>query len=175
MTAEDTELAPLACIRGTEEGETNRLIAAAAAHLLARGVAVIGGVQANTPRADRCKCDMDLKVLPDGPVIRISQDLGNDARGCRLDYAALEQAVALSEAELGAGTRMLIVNKFGKREAEGGGFRPLIASALDRGLPVLVGLGDKNAEAFTAFAGDFAETIAPTEAALIAWCDRVLA
>ena len=77
MPAAVTEVAPLASVRASGEGETNRLIAAAAAHLLARGVAIAGGVQANVRRADRCKCDMDLKVLPEGPVIRISQDLGN--------------------------------------------------------------------------------------------------
>ena len=83
--------------------------------------------------------------------------------------------MALTEAGIDAGTRLLIVNKFGKREAEGGGFRPLIAAALERGLPVLVGLGERNAEAFDAFAGDMAETLDPSEAALIAWCDRVVA
>jgi hypothetical protein len=126
-------------------------------------------VQINTEcEADR-PCDMDVQVLPDGPVIRISQTLGPGARGCRLDPAALEQAVAESEARLNAGCDLVIVNKFGKHEAEGRGFRGLIAEALGLGVPVLVGVNHLNAPRFQTFCEGFAEPVAPDETALDAW------
>jgi hypothetical protein len=61
-----------------------------------------------------------VRVLPEGAILRISQVLGPQARGCRLVPAALETAVVLVVAGLSCGADLLIVNKFGKHEAEGG-------------------------------------------------------
>ena len=112
---------------------------------------------------------MDVRVLPDGPVIRISQSLGPGARGCRLDPEALETAVGLVEAQLAKGADVLIVNKFGKHEAEGRGFRGVIAEALAQDVPVVVGLSRMNHAAFLEFAGDLATEVAPDESALAGW------
>jgi hypothetical protein len=112
---------------------------------------------------------MDVKVLPDGPVIRISQSLGREARGCRLDPSALERAVGLVEARLAEGVDCLIVNKFGKHEAEGRGFRTAIAEALSADVPVLVGLNRLNADAFVQFTGGVAVELPPTLEALSDW------
>ena len=116
---------------------------------------------------------MDVRVLPDGPEIRISQTLGETSRGCRLDPAALEQAVALVEAGLETSPDLLILNKFGKHEAEGRGFRPLIAEALARDIPVLLGVNGLNQQAFEAFAGKYAEEIAMDIEGLAAWFKSV--
>lgn len=51
---------------------------------------------------------------------------------------------------------LLVLNKFGKVECEGGGLRDLIASAIDRGIPVMIGVPRRNLEAWRRFAGDFA-------------------
>lgn len=65
---------------------------------------------------------------------------------------------------------MLIVNKFGKREAEGKGQVPVIAEALEMGLPVLIGVNGLNLAAFLAFAGEDVLAL-PSDPALIAqWC-----
>ena len=102
-------------------GETDLVLDRLAADLAARGVRCCGTVQINTARADPGLCDMDVRVLPEGPVLRISQDLGPEARGCRLDPAALETAVGLVLARLASGADLLIVNKFGSA-AVGGSF-----------------------------------------------------
>jgi hypothetical protein len=49
---------------------------------------------------------------------------------------------------------VLIVNKFGKREAEGKGLVPVIVEALEMGLPVLIAVNGLNFAAFLAFAGE---------------------
>lgn len=157
-------------------GDTDLILEGLAADLSARGLRCCGTVQINTARgaqgrADAGPCDMDVRVLPDGPVLRISQDLGPSARGCRLDPAALETAVGLVAARLSSGADLLIINKFGKHEAEGRGFRDVIAEAVAMEVPVLVGLNALNHEAFDAFAGGMAVRIAPQRAALRAWVD----
>ena len=112
---------------------------------------------------------MDLRVLPDGPVLRISEDRGDLARGCTLDSGALEQTVFEVEQRL-AGADILIVNKFGKREAEGKGLVPVIAEALHRGMTVLVGVNGLNLAAFLVFAGEQIEGL-PTGVEDVAdWC-----
>lgn len=141
-----------------ERGATDVLLAQLAAALLAEGHALAGAVQQTTGCGAQ-HCDMDLRVLPDGPVVRISQNLGAASQGCRLDAGALERAV-MEVAQRRAGARLLILNKFGKHEAEGRGFRQMIGDALAEGLPVLIGINSMNRQAFLDFAGDLAEPVA---------------
>ena len=149
-------------------GDTDLLLAGLAGALAADGVRAVGTVQINTACGDEGPCDMDVHVLPDGPVIRISQSLGTGSRGCRLDPGALETAIGLCEARLETADA-LIVNKFGKQEASGRGFRGLIGDALARDMPVLVGLNRLNHDAFHAFTGGEATPLAPEPEALRAW------
>jgi len=150
-------------------GDTDLILQRLAADLVARGLRCAGTVQINSERVDAGPCDMDVRVLPDGPVLRISQDLGPSARGCRLDPSALETAVGLVSAHLSAGADVLIINKFGKHEAEGRGFRNVIADAVTRDIPVLVGLNTLNRAAFETFAGGMAVQLPPEQAALNLW------
>jgi len=152
----------------TGRGASDVVLAEVAALLTAAGVRLGGTVQANTERKDREHCDMDVQVLPDGPRFRISQDLGNHARGCRLDPGALEQAVQAASQRLD-GAEVLIVNKFGKLESQGRGFCSLIATALDRGLPVLVGVNALNLSGFQAFTGELAEPLGADPQRITAW------
>ncbi|KUJ76917.1 3-dehydroquinate dehydratase [Ruegeria marisrubri] len=164
----------LAYVTTTDRGATDRLLSAVAERLQAKGFALAGVVQTNTECADSRKCDMDLRVLPDGATIRISQSLGAMARGCRLDPAALEQAVVDVTASLEAAPQLLIVNKFGKHEADGRGFRPVIAEALAREIPVLVGVNGLNEEKFLEFTGEAAEKMSADVDAIEAWVSAVI-
>lgn len=155
-------------------GETDLLLANVAARLAAEGVRLCGTVQINSECGDDKPCDMDVRVLPEGPVIRISQSLGPGARGCRLDPGALETAIAACEREL-ENADALIVNKFGKQEALGRGFRTLIAEAMGREIPVLVGLNGLNREAFEDFTGGAAEAVSPEPDAVAEWFANALA
>lgn len=150
-------------------GRTDELIAAVAERLTAKGLRLAGTVQSNHNRPDRKKCDMDLRVLPDGPTVRISEDRGELARGCILDSGALEQTVFEVERRLD-GADILIVNKFGKRESEGKGLAPVIAEALHRDMPVLVGVNGLNLAAFLAFAGEEIEGLATCPDIVTDWC-----
>lgn len=150
-------------------GDTDLILFQLAQCLMKAGLNPCGTVQINTERSDGGRCDMDVQVLPKGPVIRISQTLGKETRGCRLDPAALEQSVAMTETALSEGADLLIVNKFGKHEAEGRGFRTAIATALERGTPVLVGLNQLNREAFFDFIGDLGCELPAEVKKLEAW------
>ena len=163
----------LAYVTATARGATDCLLSAFAEALADVGTPLAGVVQTNTECAEGYKCDMDLKVLPTGESIRISQSLGKDARGCRLDPAELERAVGLVTQSLDKAPRLLIINKFGKHEADGRGFRPIIADALERGIPVLVGLNQLNIERFQEFAGGMADALDADLGSLTDWLDSV--
>lgn len=162
----------LAYVIGGARGEGDRLLAEVAEALVARGWPLAGVVQINTDRGEAA-CDMDLSVLGLGRRVRISQSLGPHSQGCRLDPEGLETAVGLVAGTLAGTPRLLILNKFGKAEVEGRGFRPLIGEALAAGIPVLTGVKPLNLDGFREFAGGFEEPLEADITAILRWCDRV--
>lgn len=154
-------------------GDTDQLLLRVAEALMSGGHTPCGTVQINSD-AGEGPCDMDVRVLPDGPMVRISQSLGPAAKGCRLDPAALETAVGLVAGRLAQGADLLIVNKFGKHEADGRGFRSVIADAIALDIPVLVGVNALNLTAFQTFTDGQAQSLEPDVNAVLAWCDTVL-
>ncbi len=123
------------------------------------GRRLAGVVQRDTPRAGRTGCDMTLEELSTGTAIGISQDRGPHARGCRLDLGEMARAIQLASAALQAAPDLLVLNKFGKTEVEGGGFRALIAEAVEHGVPVLIAVPYRNIDAWRAFTGELAREI----------------
>lgn len=150
------------------KGHTDACLTAAVRLMQTAGLRLSGTFALET---DDPTCDMQLQVLPDGPLIRINQNLGTLAKGCRLDGGALEQAVT-EVSRRTDGAQLLIVNKFGKLEAAGRGYVPLIAAALDIGTPVLIGVNGLNLPELLTFAGGLAREL-PGDPQVIA--DWVLA
>lgn len=165
---------PLALVRLAPAGVGDDALAGLAAGLAVRGLRVAGAVQINTRPAPDERCDMDLRILPQGRILRISQSLGPGADGCRLDAGALEQAAAAACLGLDHAD-VLIVNKFGRQEAAGRGFRELIGEAMLRGLPVLTGLGEDGRAAFEVFAGGLATELKPDPDSVLRWIAAVRA
>lgn len=165
--------AMLGVIETDRRGLGDRLLAGVADRLAAMGWPLAGVIQINTVFDPARPCHMDLAVLDGTGQIRISQDLGPLSRGCRLDPAGLESAVGLVQAALSDRPRLLIVNKFGKQEADGRGFRPVIGQALADGVPVLTSVGVRNRPALDAFAEGLAETLPADERAVLDWCRLV--
>jgi hypothetical protein len=160
----------LAWIRGGERGAADLLLWDLASRLRALGWPLAGAVQQNVELQTSPRCEMRLHVLAGPQVICISQQLGPLSQGCRLDTVGLERAVGLAEAALDAAPRLLIVNKFGRQEADGRGFRPLIGRALTIGVPVLTAVSEKHFERFGQFADGMAKALPPEMGALLDWC-----
>ena len=150
-------------------GATDLLIAEVAKRAMAIGLKTAGTIQINAETASEGACDMNVVVLPDGPSITISQSLGRASKGCRLDAASLEAAVGLVAKNLHSGPDVLIINKFGSLESEGRGFREVIAEAIARDIPVLVGLNKMYAKSFSEFTDGVAVQLPPNPEKLINW------
>lgn len=165
----------LGYILSETRGEADRLLASLAESLRARGHVVAGIVQSRAPTEGAHPCDMELAVLPRGPALEISQKLGAGSRGCRLDPGSLEAAAEAVTLRLREGADVLILNKFGAQECAGRGFAPVLALALEKGIPVLTAVNARNLDGFLRFAGGLGSQVEAGGAALDDWLRGALA
>lgn len=153
----------------------DEILARVARDLREAGSRLAGAVQYNTCSRSGCRCDMTLEDLASGQLVAISEDRGPEARGCRLNSAALEEIVGLASVALENEVDILIVNKFGKREAEGHGFRQVIETAAARGVPVLVAVSRENLDAWNRFAMGADARLGAVADDISTWCRSVTA
>lgn len=149
----------------------DRAIAEAIAPLEDRGIPLAGAIQVPAENVDgRHPCDMLLKDLASGDVTAIAEHRGKHAAGCRLDVGLLTEIGEGVQSSLQDGEpRLLVVNKFGKIEAAGGGLRGAIAEAAGLGIPVLVGVPARNLDSWRAFAGSLATELPVDRRAIGHW------
>jgi len=167
----------IAAIVYSDGAYPDRTIAAAIGPLRGRGVPIAGVLQVEPVAAGRHPCDMLLEDLATGEVHAIAEYRGREARGCRLDVGLLTE---IGEAVLHGlhdeAPRLLVVNKFGKLEADGGGLRQAMAEAVDLGIPVLAGVPARNLDRWRAFVGSLAVELPADPVAIAAWlADRDIA
>ena len=137
--------------------------------LKSAGVSLAGSIQWNEPLPNRSRCSMTLEDLASGRRILASEDRGPHARGCHLNASALEEAAVLAASSIEPHIGLVIINRFGKQEAEGRGFRQAIEAAILLGLPVLVGVNETNRANWEAFTGNEAECLPCATGAILAW------
>lgn len=138
--------------------------------LTSRGLDVRGVVQSRGPATGECHCaDMDLRTIGSSRVFRISQPLGNGSRGCRLHPGALADCAAHLQGEIAQGADLLVLNRFGRGESEGRGFRDLIVQALSAEIPVLTAVRPTYHAAWESFAGDAGTALPMTPGAVFHW------
>jgi len=153
----------------------DRIISQLGYELRDLGLSVRGLVQRNTFKRDSLKCDMELEELGTGQIFQLSEDRGKRVGGCRLDRHAIVKAANVIEQSLDTRCDLLIINKFGRTEAEGRGLRDLIAEAVTRGIPTLVGVPRRNFEVWQVFAAGYSENCESKDvAALFSWVKSIL-
>lgn len=145
------DLPVLAAIRATGHTPVDTILSETATALRSCGVNVRGLLQEEFGGSDDVKPATQLRDVADGTLIQISQDLGRNARGCRLDPGALAEAARRLETIVEGGADLLILNRFGRSESEGTGLRPIIEAAILAGIPVLIAVRDEYAPAWDAF------------------------
>ena len=137
------------------------------------GARVAGLVQETPPEAVRRR-DLRVRDLATGETLPIMQDLGQEASGCAVDPAAIAEAARLLRRAIATGPDLLIVNRFGRLEAEGGGMLADIANAFEAGIALLVCLPVRYLGAWNAFAGGLDVQLPPNREAIEAWWATVV-
>lgn len=148
--------------------DIDRVLAEFASDIVCQGFRV-GGVVQHNGKYDVPKGGMSLIDLLTGRKISISQPLGADSNACRLDPAGLAEATVAVKSALAQGVELVIVNKFSKQEATGGGLRSAIADTVVEGLPLLTAVSDKCYDDWMAFTGGYGTTLACDRSVIADW------
>lgn len=164
-----------AMVYGTGQGpEMDRILETLAHALSAEGLQLAGAVQhtAHVPSSPRC--DMVLEDLGTRGIHSISVDPGIDVQGCRMEPGKIETLAMLAGEAIDRGADLFLLNRFGKNEIAGRGYREVISEAVSRGLPVLVGVSAANIAKWDAFASMGYERIDIDEAGARMWCMKAI-
>ncbi|MFQ0812463.1 hypothetical protein AVM02_03575 [Brucella anthropi] len=165
----------LAAIHAAKDVPVDPLLAEIAARGKREGLRVAGFFQHRGKDTEECCRDIEIEHIGTGKTQIISQPLGTGSRGCRLDPAALADVAGTLLAELEAGADLLILNRFGKGETEGHGFRAVIEAAYARQVPVLTVVRETYIDGWCDFAGDCGVLLPPDSEAALGWFDHVAA
>ncbi|WP_068315416.1 DUF2478 domain-containing protein [Polycladidibacter hongkongensis] len=164
----------LAVVCFGEEGGVDTLLKQCVEQLQQDGL-VLHGVLQEEGVATECCGPMSLRQIRSGEARQIFQELGAGSRGCRLDFGALAAVCAQLEAGFDGTEDLVILNRFGKSESEGGGLRSVIEIAIAQETPVLIGVKETYRDAFLEYAGEFGEVLANDVSAVLAWCSAMRA
>jgi hypothetical protein len=162
-----SERAALAALVYGADEPVDALIAEFRRRVEARGGRVGGIVQ--TP----CEETVYATHIETGRQIDLMQDLGACSEGCRLNSQALAEAAGLLALSVASTPDLLLVSRFGRAEAEGGGFLHEIGAAVAAGMPTLIAVGAKRAMDWQAFAGEFGESLPCSLEAVLGWWAEV--
>lgn len=156
MIADLSELDPnrMAAVLYRPQDDVDKLLADFAQDRLRAGERIGGVVQSNLKDEAGSKIGMEAIDLMTGRPVSICQPLGKGAMACKLDAGGLaESAMAVARA-VEAGVDLIVINKFSKQEAAGGGLRNELADAVVSGIPLLTAVPEKVIDAWKAFTGD---------------------
>jgi len=164
----------LAFIPFMQDDAADRILEAVARRLIAKGYHVEGLVQHAEKDEGQCCGAVDLEDIVTGKHWQIMQALGAHARGCRLDFDALSQAAVFAEARIGTRPDLLILNRFGKGEEQGGGLRSVFEAAFVAGVPILTSVKQPYLDGWLAFSDGMAEPLPPEIEAVLQWVSKTI-
>ena len=105
----------------------------------------------------------------------IMQDLGRASTGCSVDPGAVAIAAERLGAAIDRRPDLLVVNRFGRLESEGGGMLAEIGRAVVDDIPLLICVSDRYLDAWNAFADGLDVKLPVDAAALDAWWSELAA
>ena len=123
-------------------------------------------------RCDDDSCDLhDVRVrdLDTDAFLPIMQNLGAASEGCRVDPAAIATAASMLDAARKRNPDLLIVNRFGRLESEGGGMIAEIGAAVADGQTLAICVPLRYRDAWNLFAQGLDVQLAPQREAIERW------
>ncbi len=164
----------IAALKHDDGAKIDQALLKIADRLKRQGYRLAGAIRTQLPSGDEDRCDMFLEDLATSTIYPMSQNLGAGSDACRLDDGALDTIAERVEASLQDGADILILNKFGKQESEGRGLRTPIVSAVEQGIPVLVGLSSGRVDSWNEFCGAAGEIFDLGDQAVDRWLKATL-
>ncbi|HEY0329330.1 MAG TPA: DUF2478 domain-containing protein [Rhodopseudomonas sp.] len=153
----------------TDGGAASSYIAELGYRLREAGTSIAGIVQYKPTLPAPSRCAIEVEELTSRFVLQLSEDGADQPFGCGIDPEALAEAAALITAALRKHPDVVLLNKFGRLEAEGGGLRETIAEAIQLGTPLIAGVPRRNLGPWRALTKGLAEEIAIGSSRLYQW------
>jgi hypothetical protein len=150
------------------DDDPDRLLLDFAADLRGSGSRVAGIIQlGRIPPAG--SCELGAVVLPAAEVVSLIHDTRRMASGCRLDSGRLADLAGIVASAIADGADLVIVNRFGKLEADGRGLIDLVRRAVDADIPVLIAVPEHRFAALVKYTGGMNVRLPCRRAALDRW------
>ncbi|MDB5633983.1 MAG: hypothetical protein JWR49_2838 [Tardiphaga sp.] len=138
-----------------------------AADLNNRGLRAVGLVQLGHHGLDAPQ--LSAVLVHTGEQLRLFQDLGAGAKGCKLDVGQLLDAGTQVASAIDEGADIVIINRFGRQEREGKGLSYLIERALSNDIPVVIAVPSHRFAEWIAFADGMSVKLHCDRESLDAW------
>lgn len=164
----------LAAILRSEHCNADQILSCVARQLKQNGYRVGGAIQSNEHGPDVHPCDIVLEELVSGETVALALEMGPETEVCQLDPAKLERVAGMVDTTLDEGLDVLILNKFGKREAAGSGLYGTIAKAASAEIPVLISVSQEQRAAWDTFCGGEGQILKPDTNAVMTWLTDTL-
>jgi hypothetical protein len=160
----------IGALRGATTAEIQGLLARFAGRRMREGLRVAGVIEELTVQENCNLCEtLVLREVAGSTIVPITQNLGSGSSACNIDTAGLAAACQTVLAAIERGADVVVLSKFGKIEAEGGGLLDAFQAAAAADLPCLAGIKPSFASHFLEFAGGYSQWIEPDDAALERW------
>ena len=130
---------------------------------------ILGVIQAHPEVSYAYGTQMGIIDLSSGAFISIAQDLGKHNTSCCLDAEAVSNASHILQAARMQNPDLIIINRFGKLEAEGDGFADEMLEIMTENTPMLTIVAERFLPMWREFTGELATEIQTDLAALHHW------
>jgi hypothetical protein len=154
--------------------EVDSILADAVKLIRTQGVAIAGLMQRFGDRLPNGKRSMWVEDIATGQSIRLDQPRGPGAVACMLDPDALMRCACLLQDAVTSGADLILVNRFGAAEADGGGLRAELAEAICSGAAVLIPVRYSLLNDLEGFLGGPASLLLPSPVAIADWAETAV-
>lgn len=159
----------LAAVVYDDDVDANVVLEQFARRLRADGIRVEGLVQQRAGDERKCSGDVFLLALDSDSNYHVTQNLGSQSECCSINPAGIAEASEVLRRALANPPELLVINKFGKLEADGGGFCDELLTAASDGIAVITTVHVDRLEAWREFCGSLGDELAPQIEALDHW------
>lgn len=169
----DDELPLAAALHHDGSADVDALLAAVVDRQRRLGRRVHGLLMSYPDPQAGCAGPMVLVDIQTAEKYLVSQPMGRDSTACRGDPQGFASASGVLQRALEQRPELVVVNRFGALEAEGGGFASEFLALMAQGIPVLTAVKSRHLAAWERFTGG-APVLAADEGAVSEWLGRAL-
>jgi len=170
----DADASPCAAaILDDGSGDIDTRFSAFAHQQCQAGLRVRGLTMRRSAGASGCKADRVLVDIATRDEYLVSQPLGQGSSACRADTQGFARASRVLRDALGQAPDLVICNRFGGLESEGGGFAAELLDIMASGIPLLTVVSPARLAAWLRFSGQ-APVLAADPAVWQNWLNAAL-